>query len=144
MSQQDRKAQESEVVRRLTRGAGAAALGLAGYFTVSAATTVPMVFGAQPAGASEQPAGAAEALDDRVFVRTIHVPAPRPSASAVRGATGQAASGRAVSAAAGAAQSTGGATQSTVTQQPASQGPAPAPAPPPKPVAASGGSTPAK
>jgi hypothetical protein len=139
MSQQERKAQESGVVRRLTRGAGAAALGLSGYFTVSAATAVPMVFGAQPPTAGQQPAGAAEALDDRVFVRRIHVAAPRPSAAGVRSATaGQVANGgRAVAAQGGVAQSAG-------TAAPAAAGAAPAPAPKPAPAAASGGSTPPK
>jgi hypothetical protein len=141
MSQQERKAQESGVVRRLTRGAGAAALGLAGYFTVSAATAAPMVFGAQPAGVGPQPAGAAEALDDRVFVRRVHVPAPRPSAAGVKSATTARAAtgGRAVSAQAGVAQPAG-----TTTQQTQAAGPAPAPAPKPPPAAATGGSTPAK
>jgi hypothetical protein len=138
MSQQERKAQESGVVRRLTRGTGAAALGLAGYFTVSAATAAPMVFGAQPAGVGPQPAGAAEALDDRVFVRRVHVPAPRPSAAGVKSATAAraAAGGRTVSARAGVAQPAGTTTQAA--------GPAPAPAPKPPPAAATGGSTPAK
>jgi hypothetical protein len=138
MSQQERKAQESGVVRRLTRGAGAAALGLAGYFTVSAATAAPMAFGAQPTGAGQQPAGAAEALDDRVFVRRVHVPAVRPSAAGVRSATaGRAASGGAtVSAQAAAALPVG------TTKQTGSQAAAPAPKPPP--VAATGGSTPVK
>src|ERR1700730_13401823 len=126
MSQQERKAQESGVVRRLTRGTGAAALGLAGYFTVSAATAAPMVvFGAQPAGASPQPAGAPEPLDDRVFVRRSHVPAVRPSAAGVKSATTAKAvsAGRVVSAPAGVAQPAGNNTHAATQAAP--------PAPPP-------------
>jgi hypothetical protein len=147
MSQQARKEQEGVVVRRLTLGAGAAALGLAWYFTASATTAVPVAFGAQPA-ADEQPVVGVEQLDDHVFVRTVHVPAVRPPAGGVR-------AGAAASGGSPAARTTGG----TGTAAPASTSAAPAaaapvaiaqpvtaaaPAPTPKPVATTGASTPAK
>src|SRR5690242_838988 len=86
MSQQARKEQEGVVVRRLTVGAGAAALGLAWYFTASATTAVPVAFGARPT-ADTQPVVGVEQLDDHVFVRTVHVPAVRPPAGGVRSAS---------------------------------------------------------
>ena len=125
--------------RRLTAGAGAAALGLAWYFTSAAMTAVPVAFGAQPAS-EPQPVGV-EQLDDHVFVRTVHVPAPRPPAGGVG-----AAAGRTVAAGAAAARTTSGAApaqpaaSTAVIAQPVAA-PA-APAPTPKPVATTGGSTP--
>jgi hypothetical protein len=151
VSQQARKEQEGVVVRRLTAGVGAAALGLAWYFTASATSAVPVAFGAQPA-ADEQPVMGIEQLDDHVFVRTVHVPAPRPSAGGVK--SGTAASGGAATTTA-AARASGGATAASGSA-PAAQAatssapvvaqpvPAAAPAPTPKPVATTGGSTPAK
>jgi hypothetical protein len=121
MSQQARKEQEAAVVRRLTAGAGAAALGLAGYFTAAAVTAVPVALGA-PAG-SDQPVVGMEQIDDHVFVRTVHVPAPRPPAGGVRAAP------------AGAGPTT------TIAQSVAA---APAPAPTARPVATTGGSVPRK
>src|SRR5262252_7935078 len=136
MSQQARKEQEGVVVRRLTVGAGAAALGLAWYFTASATTAVPVALGAQPA-ADEQPVVGVEQLDDHVFVRTVHVPAVRPPAGGVRAG---AASGGST-----AARTTGGTSAST-SAGPAAAAPAAiaqpvpaaAPAPTPKPVATTG------
>jgi hypothetical protein len=130
MSQQARKEQEGVVVRRLTVGAGAAALGLAWYFTASATTAAPVAFGAQ-AAADDQPVVGIEQLDDHVFVRTVHVPAVRPPAGAVR-------SGAAASPTSAASRTTGGAAPSVAIAQPV---PAAAPAPTPKPVATTGGST---
>src|SRR5215831_20474260 len=105
MSQQQRKEREGVVVRRLTVGAGAAALGMAWYFTSSAATAVPVAFGAQPA-AGARPVVGVEQLDDHVFVRTVHVPAPRPPAGGVKAGTTQSGAGArpAQAAAPGAAQ----------------------------------------
>ena len=48
MSQQARKEQEGVVVRRLTVGAGAAALGLAWYFTASTPKPVATTGGSTP------------------------------------------------------------------------------------------------
>src|SRR5690349_16738344 len=93
MSQQARKEQEGTVVRRLTAGAGAAALGLAWYFTASATSAVPVAFGAQPAADAGQPVIGVEQLDDHVFVRTVHVAAPGAPAGGVRSATARTASG---------------------------------------------------
>jgi hypothetical protein len=154
MSQQARKQQESVVVRRLTAGVGAAALGLAWYFTASATSSVPVAFGAQPA-ADEQPVVGIEQLDDHVFVRTVHVPAPRPPAGGVK--AGTAASGGQTATSTAAARTSGGTTaatgnapaaQAATSSAPVAQ-PVPvavpaAPAPTPKPVATTGGSTPAK
>jgi len=131
-------------VRRLTAGAGAAALGLAWYFTASATTAAPIAFGAQPA-AGEQPVVGVEQLDDHVFVRTVHVQAVRPPAGGVK--AGTAASGGPTSAS---AKATGGATTGAAATggapvaQPVPAAATPAPAPTPKPVATTGGSTPAK
>jgi hypothetical protein len=160
MSQQERKAQESEVVRRLTVGAGAAALGLAWYFTASAMTAVPLAFGAQPAD-DGQPASWAEQFDDRVFVRTVHMPAMRGPAAGVKaggtiaGSSGQAipAGGQtATTAPTGRASTSSGQSSASAPSAPAAVTmtvqPAPAraatPAPAPAPAAATGGSTPAK
>jgi hypothetical protein len=131
-SQQARKEQEGKVVRRLTVGTGAAALGLAWYFTSSAATAAPVAL-AQPA-TGRQPVVGIEQLDDHVFVRTVHV---TPAITAPEGGV----------AAAGARQAAGG--QATAGgQAPASiaqpVAPAAAPPPPPAPVATTGGSTPPK
>jgi len=134
MSQQARKEQEGVVVRRLTAGAGAAALGLAGYFTASASTAVPVAFGARPA-AEQQPVVGIEQLDDHVFVRTVHVPAPRPPAGGVRSSTPVRTSGGAAAAPA----ASGGAPAAAA---PIAQPVPAAAAPAPKPVATTGGSTP--
>ena len=150
MSQQARKEQEGAVVRRLTAGAGAAALGLAWYFTASAMTAVPVAFGAQPAPDAGQPVVGIEQLDDDVFVRTVHVPAMRAPAGGVRsGTTQQASSG---GQAATATRTSSGAPASTTSSaaaaqpiaQPMSAAATPPPAPAPTPVATTGGSTPAK
>jgi hypothetical protein len=171
LSQQERKAQEGEVVRRLTIGAGATALGLAWYFTASAATAVPIVFGAQPTGEGNEPASWAEQLDDRVFVRTVHVQATslRGPAGGVKSGTTSAtgsssaagypttAGGAAATAntSAGRVTSSGGTTTTTsgaAAPAPASSGggsttvttvtaPPPPPPPPPTPAATTGGST---
>jgi hypothetical protein len=132
MSQQERKVQEGEVVRRLTFGAGAAALGLAGYFTVSAATAGPVAFGSQPA-ADVQPVPAAgmQEISEKYFVRRVHVAPVRPPAGGVK-AAGQAPAAAVVA-------------QPLVPAQPAPAQPAPAvaPAPAAKPVATTG-ATPVK
>jgi hypothetical protein len=144
MSQQARKEQEGVVVRRLTAGAGAAALGLAWYFTASATSAVPVAFGAQPA-ADEQPVVGVEQLDDHVFVRTVHVPAVRPPAGGVR--SGAPASGGQTTTTAAARASSGAPAAQAATAPIAQPVPAAvpvAPAPTPKPVATTGGSTPAK
>lgn len=99
MSQKARKEQEAVIVRRLTAGAGAAALGMAWYFTASAATAAPIALGAQPAADAQQPVIGVEQLDDRVFVRTVHVPPIRPPAGGVKagsqpGGGGQAPAGQ--------------------------------------------------
>jgi hypothetical protein len=146
MSQQARKEQEGVVVRRLTVGAGAAALGLAWYFTASATTAVPIAFGAQAAG-DGQPAVGVEQLDDHVFVRTVHVPAVRPPAGGVK--AGTAASGgtaaRTTAGATGTAASTSTSAAAAGAAPVAIAQPVPAaPAPTPKPVATTGASTPAK
>ena len=133
MGQQARKEQEGVVVRRLTLGAGAAALGLAWYFTASATSAVPVAFGAQPAADDQQVVGI-EQLDDHVFVRTVHVPVVRPPAGAVK--AGAAPSGGATAARTGAA-----AAAAVPVAQPV---PAAAAPPTPKPVATTGASTPVK
>src|SRR5215472_5970353 len=131
MSQQARKEQEGVVVRRLTVGAGAAALGLAWYFTASATTAAPVAFGAQPAS-DDQPVVGIEQLDDHVFVRTVHVPAVRPPAGGVR--AGATASASTASGSTAGARMTGGAAAST-SAAPAGAAPAaiaqPVPAAPP-------------
>ena len=143
MSQQARKEQEGVVVRRLTVGAGAAALGLAWYFTSSATSAAPIAFGAQPAADPQQPVVGMEQLDDHVFVRTVHVQGMSAPAGGVRaGGARQGASGTSATMA-----TSSGATRSAPMAQPAPAAPAvavPAPAPAPRPVATSGGSTPAK
>jgi hypothetical protein len=143
MGQQARKEQEGAVVRRLTLGAGATALGLAWYFTASATSSVPIAFGAQTA--PEQPVVGMEQLDDHVFVRTQHVPAPRPSASGVRAAAGAAAASGGTTAT---RTSSGGTTTASASAAApaaiAQPVPAATPAPTPKPVATTGPSTPAK
>ncbi|HKF75615.1 MAG TPA: hypothetical protein VKF59_05690 [Candidatus Dormibacteraeota bacterium] len=126
-SQQERKEQEGAVVRRLTIGAGAAALGLAWYFTSSAATAAPLAFGAQPA-AAEPPVVGIEQLDDRVFVRTVHVPAMRAPAGGVKAGAARPAAGQAAGSGAPA--------------QPVAAPATPAPTPAPTPVATTGGSAP--
>ncbi|TMC03490.1 MAG: hypothetical protein E6J41_27295 [Chloroflexi bacterium] len=137
MSQQARKEQEGTVVRRLTAGAGAAALGLAWYFTASATSAVPVAFGAQPAADAGQPVIGVEQLDDHVFVRTVHVAAPAAPAGGVRSA-------RSASGATAPAATTRASGGTTTTSAPIAQAvPAPA-APAPTPVATTGGSTPAK
>jgi hypothetical protein len=149
VSQQARKEQEGVVVRRLTVGAGAAALGLAWYFTASATTAAPVAFGAQSAS-DEQPVVGIEQLDDHVFVRTVHVPAVRPPAGGVRSASagGQTAATKVSGGATptGAAQATApAATGSAPVAQPVAQPVAPpAAAPTPKPAATTSASTPAK
>jgi hypothetical protein len=153
VSQQARKEQEGLVVRRLTLGAGAAALGLAWYFTASATTAVPVAFGAGQA--PEQPVVGMEQLDDHVFVRTVHVAAPRPPAGGVQAGTAAAGGGQA------GVRTTGGTTAGGTTAVASQSGtaqaatssapvaiaqpvPAAAPAPTPKPAATTGASTPAK
>jgi pilus assembly protein FimV len=142
MSQQARKEQEGIVVRRLTAGAGATALGLAWYFTASATTAAPIAFGAQPA--PEQPVVGMEQLDDHVFVRTVHVPAPQPSIGGVRSASGGVAGGSIATArtssggVASAPAANGSAPVAVAQPVPAA---APAPVATPKPVAATGAST---
>lgn len=146
MSQQARKEQEGVVVRRLTVGAGAAALGLAWYFTASATTAVPVAFGAQSAS-DDQPVVGIEQLDDHVFVRTVHVPAVRPPAGGVRsGSASVSAGGQATTKAAGGASPTGAtqtSAQATGTVPVAQPVPAAAPPPTPKPAATTS-ATPAK
>jgi hypothetical protein len=158
MSQQARKEQEGAVVRRLTAGAGAAALGLAWYFTSSAVSAVPVAFGAQPAG-DQQPVVGVEQLDDHVFVRTVHVPVPRAPAGGVRAGTAGAAGVQPAgqTTVAGRTSTTGAATTVAAAATTTAAGPAPAAAQPvaqpvpaaappaaPKPVATTGASTPAK
>jgi peptidoglycan DL-endopeptidase CwlO len=148
MSQQARKEQEGVVVRRLTTGAGAAALGLAWYFTASAASAVPIAFGAQSAVDAQEPSGV-EQLDDHVFVRTVHVQAVRAPAGGVAGVAGTAATSRQATGggtAAARASSSGSTVQPATSAAPVAQpvalpAPAPAPAPAPTPVATTGGST---
>jgi hypothetical protein len=143
VSQQARKEQEGVVVRRLTVGAGAAALGLAWYFTASATTAVPVAFGAQPA-ADDQPVVGVEQLDDHVFVRTVHVPAVRPPAGGVRAAA-PASGGQAARPTAGTASTSTSAAPAAAAAVPMAQPvQAAAPAPTPKPAATTGASTPAK
>ncbi len=164
MSQQARKELEGVVVRRLTVGAGAAALGLAWYFTSSATSAAPIAFGAQPASDAGQPVVGIEQLDDHVFVRTVHVQGMRAPAGGVRagtgaqGTTGQTTSGMAASGQATASitatEQTSSSTSSTTATssmtssapiaQPVAAPAAAAPAAAPRPVATSGGSTPAK
>jgi hypothetical protein len=147
MSQQDRKAQEGEVVRRLTIGAGAVALSLAGYFTVSAATTAPIVFGAQPEGGQGVTLDGGQ-LNDRVFVRKVHLPPPSPPAGGVMAAPASRAPAGAAQPARAAAQPAGGvAAQPAPAAAPAAPVTVAAPPPPtpkPTPAAATGGSTPPK
>jgi hypothetical protein len=143
MSQQARKEQEGVVVRRLTAGAGAAALGLAWYFTASATGAVPVAFGAQPA-ADEQPVVGVEQLDDHVFVRTVHVPALRPPAGGVKSAAAASGGQTTTTAAARASGGAPAAPSSAPIAQPVPAAVPVAPAPTPKPVATTGGSTPAK
>jgi pyruvate dehydrogenase E2 component (dihydrolipoamide acetyltransferase) len=141
MGQQERKAQEGAIVRRLTFGAGAAALGLAGYFTVSSATAAPVVTGIQPAaGVQPAPAAAGPAeVGEKYFVRRVHVAAAQAPAGGVQ--------------AAGTARAPATVPQPVVQapQQAAAPAPAPAPAAPapvaapapaPKPVATTGGTPP--
>lgn len=139
MTQQERKAQEGEIVRRLTIGAGTAALGLAWFFTSSAVTAVPLAFGAQPPADAQSPAAGAEQLDDRVFVRAVHRQAMGPPAGGVRAAS-QAAGGVQAATTVGASSSVQAATAAPATGSPPPARPTPAPAP----TAATGGSTPAK
>lgn len=151
MSQQERKAQEGQVVRRLTGGAGATALGLAWFFTASAATAAPVAFGASPAADPQQPVSGPEQLDDRVFVRRVHVPAMRAPAGGVKAgtvATMSAAQAGSVGPAAGSGGASGGqaAAAGSTSSAPTAAQPAPAPVatPRPTPTATTGGSTPAK
>jgi len=139
MSQQARKEQEGQVVRRLTVGAGAAAVGLAWYFTSAAATAVPVAFGAQPASDAREPAGV-EQLDDHVFVRTVHVQAPRGPAGGVQTAGTAAARATARPAAGGSTAPAAGTAPAPIAQPVA----APTAKPAPTPVATTGGSTPPK
>jgi hypothetical protein len=131
MNQRERKVQEGAVVRRLTFGAGAAALGLAGYFTVSAATAPPLAIGIQPAADVQPPPAPAglQEVSEKYFVRRVHVSALRPPAGGIQAA------GRAPAAATVA--------QPVLPAQPAAQ-PAPAAAPPPtpRPVATTSGTPP--
>jgi hypothetical protein len=138
--QQQRRAQEGQVVRRLTVGAGAAALGLAGYFTVSAANAAPIAMGGQ-GDTAQQPAAAVQAdLSDRVFVRRVHAPAIQAPAGGVRPA------GTRTPAQVAPAQVA--TTQASTAAQPVAAPTAPAaPAPPaatpvPQPTAATGGTKP--
>ena len=127
-AQQGRKARESFNVQRLTTWTGAAALSLSGLFTAFAAKGAPMTIGVAMA-ASGQPGAAVQnqvsgALDDRIVVRRVYVPPPRPAAAGVRAdrpAAGQPA----------------GQARPVSTVVAAASAPAP-----PKPVAATGGSTP--
>lgn len=127
-AQQSRKLQEAFNVQRLTTWIGAGALSLSGIFTAFAAKGSPMTIGVAMA-ASVQPGAAVQnqvsgALDDRIVVRRVYVPPPRPAASGVRAA--RPAAGQAAGQA-----------------RPASSVVSAAAAPaPPKPVAATGGSTP--
>ena len=163
MPQQDRKAREGNVVRRLTITAGATALGLAGYFTVSAATAVPIALGAG-ADAQQPPAGASQG-DDQRFVRRVYVPASlQAPAGGVKAAGGQAATsgqsnttaapgtsavsgttpGTAPGSTAGPTPAPGPGTQPPATQPPPAPAATPPPTPTPAPTATTGGSTPAK
>ena len=126
--QKDRKAHESFNVQRLTTWVGAAALSLSGIFTAFAAKGAPMTIGVAMA-ASVQPGAAVQnqvrgALDDRIVVRRVYVPPPRPAAGGVREARP----------AAGQAPGQARPVSTVVSAAPA--------AAPPKPVAATGGSTP--
>jgi hypothetical protein len=147
MSQQDRKAQEGEVVRRLTIGAGAVALSLAGYFTVSSATAVPLAFGAQPEGGQGATLDGGQ-VNDRVFIRKVHLPPPSAPAGGVKAAATSRGAGGGTTAAAGAAQPAAGVTRPAGGAAPAAAPPvvavAPPPTPKPTPVATTGGSTPPK
>jgi hypothetical protein len=128
--QQQRRAQEGQVVRRLTIGAGAAALGLAAYFTVSAASAAPIAMGSEGTAAAQQPAAAVQAdLSDRVFVRRVHAPAIQPPAGGVRPAGTRAPAQVA-------------ATQASTSAQPVAAPTAPAATPAPRPTAATGGTKP--
>lgn len=111
------------MVRRLTVGAGAAALGLAGWFTASAATATPIAIAGPPD--ARPPAVDQPVPGDRVFVRRVHT-ALQPPAGGVRSPV------PAAGASAAAAQSV------------PAPGPAPVAAPPvtPKPAAATGGTKP--
>jgi len=142
MSQQARKEQEGRVVRRLTVGAGAAALGLAWYFTSSAASAVPVAFGAQPG--AEPPVVGVEQLDDHVFVRTVHVPALAAPAGGVRAGAARQTSGTSAKTTSGGAAAPAQGTGAAAVAQPVPAPAAPAPTPAPTPVATTGGSTPAK
>jgi hypothetical protein len=138
MSQQQRRAQEAQVVRRLTVGAGAAALGLAGYFTVSAASAAPIAVGGAGNQAAQQPAAAVQAnLSDRVFVRRVHAPAIQPPAGGVRPA-GTRAPGQVVPAQVATTQASTSAQPVAAPTAPA----APAATPAPQPTAATGGTKP--
>jgi hypothetical protein len=143
MSQQSRKEQEGVVVRRLTIGAGAAALGLTCYFTSAAVTAVPVAFGAQPASDAREPGLGVEQLDDHVFVRTVHVQAPRGPAGGVQAAAARPAGGASAPAAAASRPAGTGAAGSAPGAQPVAQ-PVAAPTPRPTPVATTGGTTPPK
>jgi hypothetical protein len=147
MTQQLRKAHETLTVQRLTTWIGATALSLAGFFSVLAAKGAPVSFGFVP-DANVQPQAAAGnqvngALDDRIVVRRVYVPAVRPPAGGVKpGAqpgTAQAASAGQVTAVSSAAAPNTTTAASTSGASSTTSAPAPAT---PKPVAATGGSTP--
>ncbi|HEY4025659.1 MAG TPA: hypothetical protein VGO86_04430 [Candidatus Dormibacteraeota bacterium] len=136
-SQQDRKTQEREVVRRLTIGAGAAALGMAGYFTVASATSAPVAFGAPAGDAHPGALMGGDPLNDKVFIRKVHVAAPRPAAGGVVASAASRAQG-------GAAPVAGGAPQAQVAAASVASPQPPAATPRPTPVATTGGTKPVK
>lgn len=124
MDQQERKAREGRTVRRLTVGAGAAALGLASYFTATAATASPLTFGMVPGTGAAPPAIGVDRFDEQAYLRDADHLSLRPPASRVRAATRAAPAG----------------TVATLPPLPAARPPAPAAAP----VATTGGSSPRK
>ncbi len=111
------------VVQDRSRPRAARSHGLAGCFTVSAATAVPVVTGVQPAAGFRPPPPEPMGVSEKYFVRRVHVAAARPPAGGVRAAAAPAPA------------------VVTVTQQ-ASQPAAPAPVAAPRPVATTGGTPP--
>jgi hypothetical protein len=138
MSQQARKEQEALVVRRLTLGVGAAALGLAGFFTTSAATAAPMALNV--AHRSPLPPVEDQEVDSVVIIKQEHVPAIRPPAGSLTSAGAQ--PGGSVAGAAKPAAAAAAAPVGTTTVVNPVAAPAPAAKPAPKPAAATGGTPP--
>jgi hypothetical protein len=138
MSQQARKEQEAVVVRRLTLGVGAAALGLAGFFTTSAATAAPMALSV--AHKSSLPPLEDQEVDSVVIIKQEHVPAIRPPAGSLTAAAGQTAGS--VPGAAKPAAAAAGAPVTTTTVVNTVAAPAAAAKPAPKPAAVTGGTPP--